>query len=76
MDCETALRPAVTGTDIANLWTDGQWKCVLSWVGHRYRIRLMHGPAIVREEIDVDEHVVFDISLRWRVEQLFRATSA
>ncbi len=55
-------------TDIATLWNDGEWQCVLSWLGYRYRVRLMRGPALVREEIDLDEHVVLDVSGRWRAE--------
>ncbi len=75
MQYPSFMRPPLE-TDIATLWTDGPCRCVLSWVGYRYRVRLMRGPVLLREEVDLDEHVVLDISRRWRAQQVVRLTSA
>ncbi len=55
--------------DIAVLWDDREVRCILSWLGARYRVRMVRGPEVLRQDVDMDEHVVLDQSIRWRAER-------
>lgn len=63
-------------TDIAVLWAAREERCTLSWLGDRYRIRLERGSLLIRDDIDIDEHVVLDLSNRWRMEQAMSGARA
>lgn len=58
-------RPGAAG-DIAVLWSDGQLSCVLSWVGDRYRVRLVRGSRVVRDDFESDERMAMAVGRSWQ----------
>ena len=55
-------------TAITVLWNDDDRRCVLSWDGARYRLRLLGPAGLVREELAADHEILFDVSRQWRQE--------
>lgn len=59
----------ISETDIAVLWSDSETRCVLSWMGDRFRLRLVRGSNVVEEQTGAHEAALFAIASRWRSEQ-------
>lgn len=55
-------------TDIAVLWSEGEFRCVLSWTGERFRVRLMKGDVLLRQNFEQQESTALAVSRRWRLD--------
>src|SRR5579884_615336 len=56
------------GVEILVLWRHSHLRCVLAWIDERYRLRLLRGDTVLREEASVDDAVLIAIARRWRRE--------
>lgn len=55
-------------SEIAILWSDQDMRCVLSWLGDRFRLRLIYDSGVAVEHLDEDERVLIATAERLRRE--------
>jgi hypothetical protein len=63
----SAHTPAVSiERDIAVLWRDSDVTiCTLSWLGDRFRVRLVRDSRVIDEMRSADEQLLFAIAVQW-----------
>jgi hypothetical protein len=52
--------------DIAVLWSSGPTSCVLSWIGDRYRVRLVRSGRLLRDDFELDERMAMAVGRSWQ----------
>ncbi len=72
----SARAAGVPENDVAVVWTEDDRRCVLSWVGDRFRIRELRGFELVREQIGTDEGALLEVARRWQDERRGGAPSS
>ncbi len=74
-DLRSARTAGVPENDVAVLWTDDERRCVLSWLGDRFRIREIRGFELVREQTGTDESALLEVARQWQGERRQAAAS-
>jgi hypothetical protein len=60
--------PVDAERDIAVLWAEGEVRCILSWSDNRYRVRLVNGSRLIRNDFETDEKTALAVGRRWRLD--------
>ena len=55
-------------TDIAVVWRESDTRCIISWMVDRFRLRLLRGAVVLRNESARDDRVLFAMARQWRAE--------
>jgi len=55
-------------TDIAVVWSESETRCIISWMVDRYRLRLLRGAVVLRNESAGDDRMLLTTARQWRAE--------